>query len=177
MAARLTNTAIVVLGLVAAGARNGYEIAQTVERATRYFWTASPGGIYPELRRLRGAGLLDVNDDARGEAARHSYTITAAGREALRDWLLDPAEGRLEMRHEDLLRLFLAAELEREDQLTILRRIRAGHERRAEELETVTRAFAGPDPEPPKSIVLEYGIALHRGAAEWCARAESQLGG
>lgn len=77
-AQRLNNIAIVVLGVIAAGRRNGYEIAQSVERSTRHFWPANSGGSYPELRRLQDAGLLEARDDPQGDRARHSYELTAS---------------------------------------------------------------------------------------------------
>jgi PadR family transcriptional regulator AphA len=172
----LNNTGVVVLGLVAGGSRNGYEIARAIERSTRYFWGASPGGIYPELRRLEQDGYLRSEPDPRGGAARHSLTITPAGRAELRAWLESDEPGVLETRNEDLLRLFLTADLDTEAQRKILRRIGAAHEERVRMLETVTRPAMGPDPAPCRALVLEYGLALHRAAAEWCAEAEARLG-
>src|SRR6266536_1228811 len=60
---RLSGTALVVLGLLALRPRSGYEIKQTIDKTTRFFWNASYGQIYPELRRLAAAGLVE------GEAA------------------------------------------------------------------------------------------------------------
>lgn len=57
----------------------------------------------------------------------------------------------------------------------MLRRIRALHERQLEELDVLTRRFAGDDPPANKNLVLEYGVAMHRSAARWCARAEADL--
>lgn len=172
----LNNTAIVVLGMVAAGQRNGYEIQHTVERSTRYFWTASPGGIYPELRRLEEAGLLRSADDPRGAARRLSYELTDEGAAALREWLADE-EAVFEMRHEDLLRLFFASELPPEEQVRILERIAEGHERKAHDLESVTAPWIPDDAPEGKRVVLDYGIAMHRGAAAWCRQAADRLRG
>lgn len=171
----LNNTAIVVLGMVATGRRNGHEISRTVGLSTRFFWPASVGGIYPELRRLEEAGLLQAEDDPRGEATRHSYALTSAGRVALREWLLNESLGHFEMRNEDLLRLFLAAELGPDEHLAILRKIRAGHEAQVEQLESVAQPVAEKDPAAHRMLVLDYGIALHRSAAEWCRQAEKRL--
>src|SRR6201996_8422876 len=88
----LTQTARVLLGMIAEGHSTGYAIKAEIERSTRLYWGASVGGIYPELRRLREAGLVAVRDDPRGEATRHAYTLTRAGRTALGRWLMDPTE-------------------------------------------------------------------------------------
>ena len=52
----LSPTARVILGLLAWNPRTGYEIKQITDRSTRFFWGASYGQIYPELRRLEAAG-------------------------------------------------------------------------------------------------------------------------
>src|SRR5438552_34801 len=80
----------VVLGLLAHGPRSGYDIKATVDRSTRFFWAASYGQIYPELRRLEHAGLIEGEDAPRGERERRVYRLTPAGRGALVDWLLGP---------------------------------------------------------------------------------------
>ena len=175
MARALNNTAILVLGMVAGGQRNGYEIQHTVERSTRYFWTASPGGIYPELKRLEQAGLVRSTDVPRGAARRLSYELTPDGAAALRAWLTDDRDALFEMRHEDLLRLFFASELPPGDQRRILERIALAHERRAHDLESITAPWIPPDAPEAKRLVLDYGIAMHRGAAAWCRQAAARL--
>lgn len=171
-APKLNHTAVVVLGLIAAGDRNGWEITQTVNKSTRYFWAASRGGIYPELKKLEAAGLLLSASDPRGDVARHSYTITQAGEQALASWLSSDQPGRFEMRHEDLLRLFFAEDLEPERQVALLRRIRAVHERQIDDLEQIGRPAGGV---PSRLLTLEYGLALHRAAAQWCLDVENRL--
>jgi DNA-binding PadR family transcriptional regulator len=48
----LTHTAYVVLGMLRHEPRSGYEIKTVVDKSTRFFWAASYGQIYPELKRL-----------------------------------------------------------------------------------------------------------------------------
>ena len=77
---RLSGTALAVLGLLALRRRSGYEIKQAIDRSTRFFWNASYGQIYPELRRLAAAGLIEGEDASRGGRARTVYGVTAEGR-------------------------------------------------------------------------------------------------
>jgi len=170
----LNNTAIVVLGMVGADRRNGYEIGRSVERSTRYFWPASVGGIYPELRRLEDAGLLQGRDDPTGDRARRAYELTALGRAALQDWLLDETVGRVDFRHEDLLRLFLATDLPSESIAALLDRIADGHDMRRRDLEANPRPADTPGA-VNRTLVLDYGIALNQAAATWCRAAASRL--
>src|SRR3954467_5172712 len=78
----------VILGLLSLGPRSGYDIKNVVDRSTRFFWAASYGQIYPELRRLEAEGLIAGEDSPNGARERRAYKLTAAGREALREWLL-----------------------------------------------------------------------------------------
>ena len=52
----------VILGLLSLGPRSGYDIKTVVDRSTRFFWAASYGQIYPELRRLEDEGLIEGED-------------------------------------------------------------------------------------------------------------------
>ena len=55
----LSPTAYVILGMVSREPRSGYEIKAAVDDTTRFFWAASYGQIYPELKRLSEAGLVE----------------------------------------------------------------------------------------------------------------------
>ena len=43
--------------------RSGYDIKKAIDIATRFFWSASFGQIYPELKRLQKAGLVEVESE------------------------------------------------------------------------------------------------------------------
>src|SRR5690242_7825213 len=91
----------VVLGLLSLGPRSGYDINTVVDRSTRFFWAASYGQIYPELKRLEEEGLVEGEDQPNGGRNRRVYSLTAAGREALHDWLLGSTV-TIELRDESL---------------------------------------------------------------------------
>ena len=80
----LSATAYVVLGMLRHEPRTGYEIKAAVDKSTRFFWAASYGQIYPELRRLEAAGLIEGRAEPRGGRRRTVYELTDAGREELR---------------------------------------------------------------------------------------------
>ena len=54
----LSPTARVILGMLKLGVRTGYDIKKAIDFSTQFFWSASYGQIYPELKRLREAGLV-----------------------------------------------------------------------------------------------------------------------
>ncbi|HEX3804029.1 MAG TPA: PadR family transcriptional regulator, partial [Solirubrobacteraceae bacterium] len=72
----LSPTAYVILGMVSEQPRSGYEIKATVDGTTRFFWAASYGQIYPELKRLAEAGLVVGSDAPTGGRRRTVYEIT-----------------------------------------------------------------------------------------------------
>ncbi len=121
---QLSATAYVILGMVRNEPQSGYEIKAVVDNSTRFFWAASYGQIYPELKRLAEAGLVVGSDSPTGGRRRTVYEITADGEEELRAWLRQPPE-TFEMREEGLLKLFFADALPREEAVEILRAMRA----------------------------------------------------
>jgi PadR family transcriptional regulator, regulatory protein AphA len=174
----LGNTAYVILGLLDAKPRTGYEIKRTVDDSTRFFWAASYGQIYPELRRLRSAGLVTSERDDAGGRKRTRHRITAAGRRELRRWLAEPAQAT-ELRDEKLLKLFFSAstggdEISSTAGAEILGARREEHVEKAERLrELEPKVIAGGN--PFQLAVLRYGIELNDWGAEYCRRAARDL--
>jgi len=161
-----TSVTSVILGLLALGPRSGYEIKTTVDRSTRFFWAASYGQIYPELRRLEREGLIEGEDSPNGLRARRIYRLTDAGRDELRRWLLG-TETTAELRDENLLRLFFADTLPREEALLLLESRRLWHEALAARLREIDE-LPGEDP-PFVDLVLRWGIAYSEWGAQWCS--------
>jgi DNA-binding PadR family transcriptional regulator len=159
----------VVLGMLALGPRTGYEIKATVDRSTRFFWAASYGQIYPELRRLEREGLVAGADAPTGGRRRRVFRLTDAGLLALREWLAG-AETTIAYRDESLLRLFFADAVPREQGLGLLEARRRGHLAYLETLKAID-ARRGADP-PFVDLVLRWGIAFNEWGARWC---EEQL--
>ena len=173
--AELTPTGRVILGMIRAGRRTGYEMKQLVDVSTRFFWAASYGQIYPELRRLEQAGLVEGRSEPRGGRKRTVYQLTDSGRDELRRWLDDPVTV-MEFRDEALLKLFFAvAEPERAD--WILAEKKRLHEGKLEalrrvEAKTLASAAAG-DPFP--DLVRRYGVESSQWMIDWCDRARAEL--
>lgn len=169
----LSPTAYVILGMVSREARSGYEIKAVVDKSVRFFWAASYGQIYPELKKLAEAGLVEGVDAPTGDRKRTVYAITPDGEEELKAWLRESPE-TLEMREEGLLKLFFSGVLEREEAVETLRAMR----RQREEIGAQLRAMEAEkeeieDPYPP--MVLRAGIEFNDWFAEWCERMEAQL--
>jgi len=168
----LTPTARVILGFLRLGPRTGYEIKQLTDRSTRFFWGASYGQIYPELRRLEDAGLVEGAEDPRGGVRRRVYRITEAGEDAVAEWLTSPVEA-FELRDEGLLKLFFGAALSDDDLLELVRRRRRWYELSGELFREIEEYFGELD--DPSGEVLRYGIELMDWNAQWFGRLERRL--
>jgi DNA-binding PadR family transcriptional regulator len=172
----LSPTAYVILGMVSREPRSGYEIKALVDNTTRFFWAASYGQIYPELKRLSEAGLLEGVDAPRGERKRTVYAITAEGEQALKEWLRQPPV-TYEMREEGLLKLFFAGVLPPSEAAGILASMREHRQGMVERLQAIEPKAAAKDEtgDPFPLMVLRGGIEFNQWFAEWCERMESQL--
>jgi DNA-binding PadR family transcriptional regulator len=162
----------VILGLLSLAPRSGYEIKAVVDRSTRFFWAASYGQLYPELRRLEEDGLIEGEAAPNGARARTIYRITDAGRQALDDWL-HGFDVTVELRDESLLRLFFADALPLDHALGLLEARRLGHEHYLGTLRAIDD-LPGDDP-PFVDLVLRWGIAFHEWGARWCAEELERL--
>jgi PadR family transcriptional regulator AphA len=170
---QLSPTAYVILGFVRNEPRSGYEIKALVDNSTRFFWAASYGQIYPELKRLAEAGLIVGSDVPTGGRKRTVYEITADGEEELRAWLRQ-APQTFEMRDEGLLKLFFANALPREEALEILRSMKVQRLAINERLRAIEQ-LKGEIEDPFPMIVLRGGLEFSEWFADWCERMEAQL--
>jgi PadR family transcriptional regulator, regulatory protein AphA len=164
----LSPTAHVILGMLGFEPMSGYEIKRFVDSSTRFFWAASYGQIYPELRRLANAGLIAGSDDPRGERRRTVYSLTGDGRAALRRWLARPG-GVQEVRDESLLKLFFSEVEGPEATRRALEAKRDHHRAVGARLKEIEAGKADHSPESSTYITLRFGIAFNDFIAEWCA--------
>jgi PadR family transcriptional regulator AphA len=169
----LSPTAYVILGMIRKEPRSGYEIKAMVDETTRFFWAASYGQIYPELKRLSEAGLVEGVDSPTGGRRRTVYELTDDGEEELRDWLRQPPT-TFEMREEGLLKLFFADALPRQEAIQTLRAMRTHRLAVSAQLHGMEpKALEQDDPFP--LMVLRGGVEFSEWFADWCGRMEQQL--
>lgn len=94
-----------LLGLLASRSWTGYELTQQVQRSLRFAWPTSEGHLYREHKRLVELGWATVVDEQAGARTRKRYTITTAGRTALREWQATPPQ-EPQLHVESVLRVF-----------------------------------------------------------------------
>jgi DNA-binding PadR family transcriptional regulator len=178
----LSATGKVILGMLAARPRSGYEIKQLVDSSARFFWAASYGQIYPELKKLEKAGLISGDDSSTGARQRTTFHLTVEGERASREWIAEPPEV-LETRDEGLLKLFFAGSIDPKRAAEIARERAAISKAKAAQLRAIAEQVdqtgkpEGPDAQPDAGsmTVLRYGIDASEWAAEWFERAALEL--
>jgi DNA-binding PadR family transcriptional regulator len=167
----------VVLGFLSWRPMSGYDVKRAVDRSTRFFWAASYGQIYPELRRLVAERLVEGESSPTGGRARTVHRLTDEGRAELLRWL-STGEAGYELRDVGLLKLFFSdAAGDDEARLDALRRLRADREAVLGRLREVAAGFPAGARDGSGALVLEYGIGMHEWIVGWCRDVESRLTG
>jgi PadR family transcriptional regulator AphA len=166
----LTNTSFLLLGMVALGPLSGYDIKQMADGSTRHFWQISYGQIYPELKALEKAGMVEAAEAARGSRQRTLHKLTDAGAEALTDWVSDSSVAPVELRDEMLLKLFFSDTVPEPERIALVRNMAQRHRDAAGGLAAQEPPHLDPAC-PMRMEVLRFGIGLHT----WCADFYTQL--
>lgn len=104
-----------ILGMLSHMPLTGYQIRKWIGHEYRYFWQASFGQIYPTLKELVNKGLAECAGAAKSTNGRGQieYSITDAGRQALREWLHKKPEVE-KLRYEILLKISFGDQTEPE---------------------------------------------------------------
>jgi DNA-binding PadR family transcriptional regulator len=158
-----------LLGMLVVQPRSGYELTRSFEDTIgRWAWSAGHTAIYPELARLRDAGLIEVT--ATGPRNSRTYAATAAGRAELKRWMVH--EPQRKVRHEYILRMFLISALDGGDAVEYLTHVIRHTEEMAAELRE--QRAAGPVDAGSRStfgaLAAEFGarqLEMNRSWAEW----------
>ncbi|WP_421790628.1 PadR family transcriptional regulator [Hyphobacterium sp.] len=66
-----------------------YQIKEWFRRSPSSFWSGSAGAVYPLMKRLETAGLVESKDESLSKRPKKVFRLTAAGQFALTAWLLD----------------------------------------------------------------------------------------
>lgn len=96
---------LALLGLIAEyRAISGYDIVKLFDLSMVHYWHALHGQIYPTLERMQAEALITSREVIqRGRPNKRLYSITAAGRAVLLEWLSSPCED-VKLKHAALLR-------------------------------------------------------------------------
>jgi len=175
MSTKLTPFSYAVLVLVGEGGAGAHDLVRMMREGQHVFWAAATSQWYAEPKRLAELGYLRAEKAPGRTHERTHYTLTDAGRAALREWLAQPS-AFTRIQCEPIVRL-LAAEyvdpevLERS--LAALRAPIAESHAALDKAEAVAREL------PHRQRVLTINHRLARrildAHAEWLEEAEAAL--
>jgi DNA-binding PadR family transcriptional regulator len=179
--ADLPVTAYALLGLLTFGDElTGYELKQRADMTLRFYWVApATSQIYSELARLTEHGLLEPVTSAVGGRRTTAYRITAAGSDALRDWIAGSPVGFPTLKHTVLLRLLVGHASEPHRMRELLEGYVAELAQARRDLRAVRESLRGAD-EPGEaffypSVVADWGLDYFAAEARHSRRALARL--
>lgn len=103
-----------VLGVLAAGDKHGYDLFQYLQENLSLIWTMGRSQTYALLSRMEQAGLVAHNRQAQEKRPdRKNFSLTPAGRKIFNHWVKAPVEHIRDLRLEFLAKLFFVEKLNR----------------------------------------------------------------
>jgi DNA-binding PadR family transcriptional regulator len=171
----LTPFSYVVLTLVGQGGAGPHDLVR-MARQGRVYWDSADSQFYAEPKRLEALGYLSSRKEPGRTRPRTHYTITDKGREALADWMREPARFP-RIQHEAVVRL-LAADLVGEravlDSLMALREEIADIAARLDAADAAAAAI----PSRERYLLLNHRLArrIVQAHTDWLDEVERELG-
>jgi PadR family transcriptional regulator AphA len=175
MSTKLTPFSFAVLVLVGEGGAGAHDLVRMMREGQYVFWAAATSQWYAEPKRLAELGYLQAE---RGPGRTHSrthYTLTDAGRDALREWLAEPS-AFTRIQCEPVVRLLGAEYADREAVLRSLESLRAPLEETSAALDRL--ADVGRElPHRARVIAVNHRFArrILDAHAAWLEEAEAAL--
>ena len=108
----------IILGCLSMQPMSGYDIKRLISISTSLFYNASYGSIYPTLKKMEEAGLVEAEEAVENGRFKKIYALTSAGRKEFMAWLEEPPKP-IVIKNDMLLRLFFYRHLPREKVLSI----------------------------------------------------------
>jgi DNA-binding PadR family transcriptional regulator len=159
--AELNTTSYAMLGMLAIRSWSTYELAKHVDRSLRSLWPRARSNLFNEPKKLVAHGLAIASDEATGRRPRTLYTITPAGRRALREWLATPGEGPV-LEFEQLLKVFFADHGTKTGALHAVASIKQwARARNALNIAVARSYLAGTGPFPERAAILSVVGQFH----------------
>lgn len=166
-----------LLSLIAIAPCSGYDLTQRIQS----FWNANHSQIYPILAQLEEAGLVSYEHVPQSDKPdKKIYSITEAGKQAVREWIVEPTDPPV-TRDEFTLKFFSlwltdrqGARMLVEEKMTQLGQKECRLLKHQEKMESMGLSTdKHDDPSSPAfgpSIVIEKALAVQKAELEWCQR-------
>lgn len=168
----ISKTDAAILGLLTIEPMSGYDMKKFCEQSLAHFWHESYGNLYPRLRRLEGAGLVQSRREARERAPdANVYALTAAGRHRFTRWLEEEPEPE-RVRNELLLKIFFGARFDPARAAELVRRDREQQREKLDGYREIERMLSAELADHPDAVfwlmTLRRGQLLTEARIRWC---------
>ena len=164
--ARAVSIRHLILGLLTQQPMSGYDIKRSLKSLSWLVDSPSFGSIYPALRSSREDGLVTMEEvPRRGKQPRKIYTITEAGRQALREWMDQPASPDVSLKT-FLMRLILAGSFSHTGLIVHLQQRRSQIAAHYTTLKQVTETL-DETADSGRRLTFNYGLALATAELAW----------
>lgn len=173
--ARENKSKFAILGFLAHEPLSGYDIKKRIESGVNNFYDISYGQIYPELSKMELGGLVtkEVETNEKGPA-RKIYTITSAGRSALKEWVATGVEEE-KVQYDILLKLFFGSQVSIEENIRNIKGFRDRNLKKLKMLEAFEQNLRGVLGESKDHIfylqTVLFGIGVCHAYINWANQA------
>jgi DNA-binding PadR family transcriptional regulator len=164
---------LVLLGLLDAEPRYGYELKAVFEAFLGGTWPLNIGQVYTTLGRLEKDGLVEahvVPQDLLPD--RKVYALTDAGRAELAAWASAPATGPVRLRDEFFLKVAVRSLSDPAAAAELIHGQRAAH---LDMLGELASALEDAGLHPATALLLEGAMLRLEADLRWLDEAESRL--
>lgn len=163
----------VVLGLLGAEPRYGYELKAVFEAFLGGTWPLNIGQVYTTLTRLERDGLVVAEVVPQDQTPdRKVYALTDTGRAELDGWLAAVEVGPVRLRDEFFLRIAVRSLTDPIGASELIHAQRAAH---LETLADLVEAQEDPGLHPSTTLLLEGAMLRVEADLRWLEVAESRL--
>lgn len=161
-----------ILGLLYEKNMTGYELKKAFESVLLESWRAKHSQIYPELKQLTQAGLVQYTIAISGTVLEKKvYSITETGKAELLEWVSAPHTLPPMPKEEFRLQLFFSSILSIQQRILLLQNQLEQRQKRLADLRLSGQKF---DPIPPKTdaafcdyLVWLGGVMREENACAW----------
>lgn len=177
----LTTTSYGVLSILSLREHSTYDLIRQMRMSLHYMWPRAESNVYAEPKRLVDAGLATSREEWSGQRRRTVYSITAAGRSALADWLASPSS-RQRYESEALMKVLFAENGSRDDLLAAIASIADDAAAIVRHFVSIAAEYAAGDGQYPERFGLS-GLAARllleqqTATLRWAAWAEQVVAG
>jgi DNA-binding PadR family transcriptional regulator len=159
------------------GPSTPYDLKRGIGHSVGYFWPFPHAQLYAEPERLEQMGLLVLQSEETGRR-RKVYSLTDAGRRAVREWLASPTNEHFQMRDIAELKLFFSELGDAGNVARLASEQVRQHEERIAVYEQMQDRFGDMPAVAKRMVTLRLGLEMEHAALRfWRALAGSAGGG